>query len=187
MSVAIKRENLTGYLKVSETIHLTEIRSSDIESLLQNLNSIELHKSSPLRTPPPYTWGQIERFVESCREKEFAYGTILSWAVRNAKGEMIGCIERKMSTGKAGHRDEITFWLNRAYWRQDVTTLTVRVFTKHLFSTTNLVRIEGIIFHRNLAAARVLEKSGFFREGYLKSYFVHNDEVVDGIIFSKLA
>ena len=186
MSVAINQESLTGYLKVNEKIHLTEIQNSDIENLLLYLNNTELHKSSPLKTPPPYTWAQMERFVASCREQEFAYNTITHWAIRNADNQLIGCIERKMRTGKNGHRDEIAFWLNQNLWRQDIVTMVTRAYTKHLFATTPLVRLEGVIYHRNVAAARVLEKSGFYREAYLKSYFLNKGEILDGIMFSKL-
>jgi RimJ/RimL family protein N-acetyltransferase len=65
-------------------------------------------------------------------------------------------------------------------------TEAVQIMVDYLFLSRNIVRVEAHTSIRNRASQRVLEKSGFKKEGTLrKAYFVRG-EWVDSCIYSIL-
>ena len=65
-------------------------------------------------------------------------------------------------------------------------TASVGRLAEYLFAHTDLIRLSAIVFADNKASGRVLEKCGFVREGYLKSYVVKHDKAIDVLIYAKI-
>lgn len=54
------------------------------------------------------------------------------------------------------------------------------------FNEMNLIRIEAGVGPTNTASLRIIKKSGFTQEGYLRKHYVRDGETQDTIIFSLL-
>ncbi len=54
------------------------------------------------------------------------------------------------------------------------------------FEEFGLVKITAHVFPHNLASARVLEKSGFQQEGFLRKHFLKDGNFLDARLFALL-
>jgi RimJ/RimL family protein N-acetyltransferase len=61
-----------------------------------------------------------------------------------------------------------------------------RLLAEHLFSTTEVARVEATTDVANLAEQRALEKAGFTREGVLRSAQARGDGLHDLVVYSIL-
>ncbi len=66
-----------------------------------------------------------------------------------------------------------------------MTTVVQRV-CRHAFEEFGLVKITAHVFPHNPASARVLEKSGFQEEGYLRKHFLKDGQFIDARLFALL-
>ena len=60
------------------------------------------------------------------------------------------------------------------------------MIVRYLFDNYPIVRIEADTDHQNLGAMKVLEKSGFQREGVLRNYRYHHGQWRDFVMYSIL-
>ena len=88
---------------------------------------------------------------------------------------------------------ELGYIFNPQYQRRGYCTEAVRALVKAAFATGSVHRIEARCDIRNVASSRVLEKSGFTREGLMRKqiYFRKNEDGqplwVDAYLFAMLA
>ena len=82
---------------------------------------------------------------------------------------------------------EMGFALTSPYQGQGLMTQAVTQLLPELFLHTTLQRVEARCSVENVASQRVLEKSGFRREGLLRSYFVLDGRRVDHYLYSILS
>ena len=81
----------------------------------------------------------------------------------------------------------LTLCFAEAAWGHGYATEVVRALLDWAYSTLDLNRVEAELDTRNLACARVLEKSGFVREGRLRQNCVVDGVVSDSWIYGLLA
>lgn len=81
---------------------------------------------------------------------------------------------------------EIGYALSTPYQRRGLMVPALRQLLAELFSSTPLVRIEARCSVENVASQRVLERTGFRREGLLRGYFVLGGRRVDNFLFAIL-
>ena len=67
-----------------------------------------------------------------------------------------------------------------------IVTEAVRLVMEFAFSTLNIHRIEAYVAPQNLGSIRVLEKSGFTREGLLRELLFINGKWVDHYMYAIL-
>jgi RimJ/RimL family protein N-acetyltransferase len=65
-------------------------------------------------------------------------------------------------------------------------TAVVRRICRFAFEDFGLTKITAHVFAHNPASARVLEKSGFQQEGYLRKHFLKDGQFVDARLFALL-
>ena len=82
---------------------------------------------------------------------------------------------------------EIGYSLSREHWGKGLMTEAVAAFSRMLFSSLPLNRIEAQHDVRNPASGRVLEKCGFRREGLLRSRVINKEEPVDVVLWAILS
>jgi ribosomal-protein-alanine N-acetyltransferase len=78
------------------------------------------------------------------------------------------------------------YWVGEAHVRQMVMTRALTALLPFAHSELRLHRVEAACLPRNEASIRLLEKSGFEREGYAKSYLKIAGEWEDHILWSHL-
>ncbi len=101
-------------------------------------------------------------------------------------GKPIGSITLERKNGASQCRAELGYVLTRSYWGKGLMTKAVKLAIEQGFSDLNVVRIEAFVDPMNKASARVLEKAGFVKEGYLRNYLVFKGEVKDRLLYSYL-
>jgi RimJ/RimL family protein N-acetyltransferase len=74
---------------------------------------------------------------------------------------------------RAPHRLDCGYGLARRWWRQGLMTEALTEVTVWALSQPSVFRIGAVCDVDNIGSARVLEKSGFVREGLLRRWLVH--------------
>ncbi len=158
---------MTVTIPINAQIELTEVRKNDKKNLVIYLNDLTIFNNT-LMVPYPYKQSDAAFFLNLCRESEKTHGFVHNFAIRErATGALIGGIGRFV---KDIYKDEIGYWLAEPFRHQGVMSAVISAFCQHLFDTTELIRIEAIVFLDNAASAKTLEKSGFEKEGLLRQY-----------------
>jgi ribosomal-protein-alanine N-acetyltransferase len=78
------------------------------------------------------------------------------------------------------------YWLAEPFWGRGLTTRAVTAICDWAFENYRIVRVFATVFSHNVASIRVLEKSGFTREGTLKRSAVKNGVILDQIMYAKV-
>ena len=81
---------------------------------------------------------------------------------------------------------EIGYSLSADYWNRGYATQALRAVSAEAFRSLPLNRLEAQHDLRNPASGRVMEKSGFHREGVLRSRVLNKGEYIDAVLYSLL-
>lgn len=108
------------------------------------------------------------------------------------KDRAIGCISLSSNAAHDKPRSksaELGYVLGSRYWGKGVVTCVVKQVVKAAFSTElpHLERLEALVDVENVGSQRVLEKSGFQKEGVLRRYIFIKGESRDMVMFSVLS
>ena len=98
----------------------------------------------------------------------------------------IGGIGFTLHGGEERIAAEVGYWLAQPYWGRGIAAAALRVLTDYVFATHGIERISSVVMHPNLASQRVLEKSGYEREGVMRRAVLKNGEIYDMVLFGKL-
>jgi ribosomal-protein-alanine N-acetyltransferase len=134
--------------------------------------------------PHPYPDGAAEAFIRSTHEQA-ARGSGTTFAVvRQADGELVGCIGIRVDAAHA--RGELGYWIGRPYWGQGYGTEAAAAVLAFAFGQLGLNRVYATALTRNPASARVMQKIGLRHEGTLRQHVVKwgvaEDVVVYGLV-----
>ena len=78
------------------------------------------------------------------------------------------------------------YWMGAAYARRGYMTAAVQALVPFAFSTLKLHRVEAACIPANAASIRLLEKTGFTREGYAREYLCINGIWQDHLLYGRL-
>jgi ribosomal-protein-alanine N-acetyltransferase len=157
---------------------LTEIRRSDREALVGQLNDEEIYDLT-LAIPFPYMAADADDWLTLIEQQTKEAGHPLTWAIRDKHDKLIGAVGLR-SPGKSGlHRAEIGYWLAKPFWGQGIMTSAAKAICQHAFETLGLVKINAHVFSFNPGSARVLEKCGFEQEGTLRKHALKDGKLID--------
>jgi [ribosomal protein S5]-alanine N-acetyltransferase len=78
------------------------------------------------------------------------------------------------------------YWMGQDYARQGFMTAAVRAVMPFVFESLRLHRIEAACIPSNLASVRLLEKTGFRREGFARQYLCIDGRWQDHLLFARL-
>jgi [ribosomal protein S5]-alanine N-acetyltransferase len=101
---------------------------------------------------------------------------------RLAGGITLGAI--RYGVAKSG---QIGYWMGADFAGRGYMQEAVRALSEFAFDRLNLHRLEAACIPSNARSIRVLEKTGFSREGLLKSYLKINGEWQDHLLFSRIS
>jgi RimJ/RimL family protein N-acetyltransferase len=102
-----------------------------------------------------------------------------------ATGELIGNVGLHHFF-EQNRRCEIGYALGSKYWGQGYATEALRAAIRYGFDALDLNRIEADIDPRNVGSARVLEKLGFRKEGYMPERWIVFGEMADTVNYGLL-
>jgi tRNA-Thr(GGU) m(6)t(6)A37 methyltransferase TsaA len=174
-------------LKINDSYHISDITPEDKPAYLEHLKEKQIYDQT-LSTPYPYTethadWW-INHNIEAAKTQD---GQSLNWAIRRSQDDyLIGGIGfLGLKIGK-NHTAEIGYWLAKPYWNKGIMTEAVKIASNYGFAELELTRITANVFHFNIGSARVLEKSEFQCEGYLRSHYKKDGKIFDGKLYAKV-
>jgi ribosomal-protein-alanine N-acetyltransferase len=125
---------------------------------------------------------RLRRYAEDQRA-DLAYPFFLFRQHDNALvgGLTLGNIRRGVA--QAG---TLGYWVGGAYARQGYMTAAVRALVGFSFTALRLHRVEAACIPANLPSIRLLERTGFTREGYARQYLCINGVWQDHLLFARL-
>lgn len=133
------------------------------------------------RFPHPYQRADAEAFLDKVFEQQ-----PMTFSAIATEQEAIGSIG--LTFGEDVHRytAELGYWLAEPFWNKGIMTEAVSKFTNFAFERFELNRIFAEPYTNNTASVRVLEKSGFKREGTLRSNVFKNGQLLDQYLYAKI-
>ncbi len=156
-----------------------DFTQDDIEYLVNLLNNKNVTKYLTSRIAVPYTNQDAEWWVNVGSKT----GIVKAIEIEKV---FVGCISATPGEYENNRSAEIGYWLGENYWGKGIATESVQKMTKHVFTSTNIVRLFAPVFGQNKKSMNVLEKCGYIKEGVLKKAIFKNGEYIDEHLFAKI-
>jgi len=156
-------------------------RKEDLDALLRHANNSKIADNLRDQFPHPYTRRDGIEYLNYVR----AMDPPMSFAIEY-EGDAVGGIGFKLGVDIARLSTEMGYWLAEPLWGRGLTTRAVAAASDWAFDNYKVVRIFATVFSHNVASARVLEKSGFVREGVLRHSAVKKGVILDQILYAKV-
>jgi ribosomal-protein-alanine N-acetyltransferase len=125
---------------------------------------------------------RLKRYAEDQRN-DFAYPYFI---FRNEDQKLVGGLTVTNIRRGVAQAGSLGYWMGAAYARQGYMTAAVRALVGFCFSTLKLHRIEAACIPENTASVRLLEKTGFVREGYAREYLCINGSWQDHLLYAQV-
>ncbi len=134
--------------------------------------------------PQPFLPADADAFIEKSRTM-WRDGIGAAFAiVERASGRLLGAVTR---FGPEGHQATFGLWLAPEARGRGVGTRSLRLVADWTFATTAAIRLDTFIMVGNEPSNRMVERAGFRREGVLRAWDLHHDDVpVDCVVFSRI-
>lgn len=162
-------------------LHIRPWRRSDLDALLRYASNAKIAANLRDQFPHPYTRRDALDYLNYVRDMEVPMAFALEYA-----GVAIGGIGFKLGVDISRLSVEMGYWLGEPFWGRGIATRAVRASSEWAFDSYKVVRVFATVFAHNTASIRVLEKSGFAREGILRRSAIKNGEILDQIMYAKV-
>ena len=144
-------------------------------------------------TPWEPTWPADDLTRAAFRRRLKRYGedqrTDQSYAFflfRREDDELIGGLTLANIRRGVAQAGSLGYWMGEPFVRRGYMTAAVRALVPFAFGTLRLHRIEAACIPTNAASIRLLEKTGFSREGYAREYLCINGIWQDHLLYARL-
>lgn len=152
--------------------------SADAEAMVRHADNPRVARFLSMRFPNPYTREDAARWFAFLQSQDDPEG----WAIE-IEGATVGGIGFRRGEGEFAHSAELGYWLGEAYWGRGVMTRVVRAVLPVAVRRCGLARVTAYAATANDGSIRVLEKTGFVREGTLRARAIRGGEVQDHLVF----
>jgi [ribosomal protein S5]-alanine N-acetyltransferase len=125
---------------------------------------------------------RIRRYAEDLRTDQ-AYPFFLFRKDDNALVGGLALANIRRGVAQAG---SLGYWVGARYVRQGYMTAAVRALLPAAFDLLRLHRVEAACIPTNIASVRLLERTGFRREGYARAYLCINGIWQDHLLYARL-
>lgn len=140
----------------------------------------------PVWPPDDLTRGafrrRLKRYAEDQRG-DLAYAFLI---FRSGDNAMVGGLTLANIRRGVAQAGSIGYWIGAPFARKGYMTAAVRALIPYGFGTLRLHRLEAACIPGNSASVRLLEKTGFKREGYARSYLCINGTWQDHLLYARL-
>ncbi|MGH7904235.1 MAG: GNAT family N-acetyltransferase [Candidatus Dormibacteraceae bacterium] len=156
-------------------------RGSDLPALVAALQDPEIPRWT--RVPTPYTGADAGRFLSlAAAGWEATPPTACPFAIVSARTEgLLGGIGLRFFARGVG---EVGYWVARPSRRRGIATRAVRLLAPWALRTFDLARLQLTTAPENAASQGVALRSGFSREGTLRSWTELKGARTDAVMFS---
>jgi ribosomal-protein-alanine N-acetyltransferase len=125
---------------------------------------------------------RMRRYAEDLRTNQ-AYPFFIFRTEDNALVGGLALANIRRGVAQAG---SLGYWIGACFARCGYMTAAVRALIPVAFDVLHLHRLEAACIPTNLASIRLLEKTGFQREGYARSYLCINGVWQDHLLYALL-
>jgi ribosomal-protein-alanine N-acetyltransferase len=125
---------------------------------------------------------RLKRYAEDLRADQ-AYSFFIFHADGNA---LIGGITLSNVRRGVAQACSVGYWMGAPYARRGLMSRALRALIPFSFNSLRLHRMEAACITTNAASIRLLEKSGFQREGYARQYLCINGMWQDHLLYARL-
>lgn len=157
-------------------IEIREWKESDASALANLLNDKKILDNLRDGLPYPYTESDALFYINSClsadKNSNFCFAIVYN-------NEVVGSIGVFRQGNIHFRTAELGYYVGAKYWGKGIMTEAVRLICKHVFDSTDIVRIYAEPFAENIGSCRVLEKNGFVLEGILRKNAYKNGVLRD--------
>ena len=153
----------------------------DKAALVRNADNRKVWRNLMDRFPHPYTEADADAWLAIAREP----GRSVHLAIE-IDGIAAGGIGAMALDGNHRATAHFGYWLGEPYWGRGYATAAVRAMLMHLDAEARFARLEAPVFEWNPASMRVLEKSGFAREGILRRSVTKDGQLIDSVLYAYL-
>lgn len=172
-------------IKIGNGFSLSPLNLQDTEKLFQYLHDGEISNFIPV-IPHPYTMEHAEKWVTHRISFFQKNKTEISFGIRNDQGKLIGSVGVDDLRVGYAHNGEVGYWITKEYRGKGIVSEALKAFIQHAFGRVGLARLTAHTLERNVASIRVLERSGFEREGFLRNYTKTRNGLENTYIFGLL-
>ena len=125
---------------------------------------------------------RLKRYAEDLRN-DLAYAFLI---FRNEDNALVGGLTLANIRRGVAQAGSIGYWTGAPYARKGYMTAAMHALVPFCFTTLRLHRLEAACIPDNTASVRLLEKTGFQREGYARSYLCINGVWQDHLLYARL-
>jgi len=125
---------------------------------------------------------RLKRYAEDQRN-DLAYAFLI---FRSDDHALIGGLTLANIRRGVAQAGSIGYWIGLPFARHGYMTAAVRALIPFCFDTLRLHRLEAACIPGNNASIRLLEKTGFTREGYAREYLCINGIWQDHLLYGRL-
>jgi ribosomal-protein-alanine N-acetyltransferase len=125
---------------------------------------------------------RLRRYAEDQRTDQ-AYAFLV---FRDTDHALVGGLTLANVRRGVAQAGSVGYWIGQPFARQGYMTAAVRALAPFAFGTLKLHRVEAACIPGNVASIRLLEKTGFVREGYARRYLCINGLWQDHLLYARL-
>lgn len=125
---------------------------------------------------------RIRRYSEDLRTDQ-GYAFLI---IRSSDNTLVGGLTLANIRRGVAQAGSIGYWMGRPFVRQGYMTAAVRAIIPFAFTSLRLHRLEAACIPTNAGSIRLLEKTGFVREGYAREYLCINGIWQDHLLYGRL-
>ena len=125
---------------------------------------------------------RLRRYAEDQRA-DTSYAFFL---FRKSDDALVGGLTMANIRRGVAQAGSLGYWIGAPYVRRGYMTAAVRALLPAAFDVLRLHRVEAACIPTNLASVWLLEKTGFRREGYARSYLCINGTWQDHLLYARL-
>ena len=154
--------------------------ASDKPNLVRYANNKAIWRNLLDSFPHPYSEADAEFWVAHTEANPG-----LHFAIQFG-GEAAGGIGVIPQSGLAIQTAHFGYWLGEHAWGKGVATAAAQAMAAYAFQAFPFARLETPVFAWNPASMRVLEKSGFSKEGVLRHSVFKDGQLIDSVLYARL-
>jgi [ribosomal protein S5]-alanine N-acetyltransferase len=125
---------------------------------------------------------RIRRYAEDLRTDQ-GYAFLIT---RSADNVLVGGLTLANIRRGVAQAGSLGYWMGRPFARHGYMTAAVRAVIPFAFATLRLHRLEAACIPTNNGSIRLLENTGFLREGYAREYLCINGIWQDHLLYARL-
>ncbi len=125
---------------------------------------------------------RLKRYADDQRS-DLAYAFLI---FRSSDSAMVGGLTLANIRRGVAQAGSIGYWIGAPFARKGYMSAAVRALIPYCFKTLRLHRLEAACIPSNTASVGLLEKTGFTREGYARSYLCINGTWQDHLLYARI-